>query len=40
VIEGELRMEKLVLANRAKGRTYDWKMTIHQGSAADVSIAS
>jgi uncharacterized protein (DUF608 family) len=40
VIEGELRIEKLVLAGEARGRTYDWKVTIPHGSTANMSISS
>ncbi len=40
VIEGELRIEKLVLAGEAGSGTHDWKTIIHEGSTAEVSIAS
>jgi len=40
VIEGELRIEKLVLGDEANGRSFDWKTIVHQGSSAELSIAS
>jgi uncharacterized protein (DUF608 family) len=40
VIEGELRIEKLVLGGEANGKAIDWKTTIHQGSSAEMPIAS
>ncbi|MGA7343194.1 MAG: GH116 family glycosyl hydrolase [Terracidiphilus sp.] len=40
VIEGELRIEKLVLGSGANGKTYDWRITIPQGSAAELTISS
>ena len=40
VIEGELRIEKLVLGSEAGGKTLDWKTTIHQGASAQMQIPS
>ncbi|MFZ0393778.1 MAG: GH116 family glycosyl hydrolase [Terracidiphilus sp.] len=40
VIEGELRIEKLVLGGEANGKTLDWKTIIHQGSSAEMPIPS
>jgi hypothetical protein len=40
VIEGGLKLEKLVLGSGANGKTHDWKVTIPQGSAAELSLSS
>jgi hypothetical protein len=38
VIEGELSLEKLVLAEGAKIRTLDWKTTVRPGSPGTLNI--
>jgi hypothetical protein len=38
VIEGELEIEKLVLAGSAHDGTHNWKTVIHQGSSAEMTL--
>jgi len=40
VMEGELKIEKAVLGREASAKTYDWKTTIAQGAAAELSLSS
>ena len=40
VMEGELKIEKAVLGHEASAKTYDWKTTIAQGSAAELPLSS
>jgi len=40
VIEGELKIKKLVLGGETNGRTFDWKVIIRSGFSAEKSIAS
>ena len=38
VIEGELRLEKMVLTDRTQTRTMDWKTTVQPGAPAIKNI--
>ncbi len=38
VIEGELEIEKLVLAGSAHAGTHNWKTVIHQGSSSEMTL--